>query len=226
MTSSDDPTRCELLLSLGEAHARAGETQAAQEAFLEAAGIARRCDLPRQLAQAAIGYGGRIVWARVADDERLIPLLEDALVVVPEDELGLRARLVARLAGALRDDVSVERRKSLSGEAVELARRSGDSEALAVALEGRSVVALGALNDLQEILTLADEIRALGEQSGDKEKVVHGHYTRAHALFEVGDSAGHVELEAAATVAAELRQPTQLWLVHAAQATILLAQGR
>jgi predicted ATPase len=59
----DDQARCELLLSLGEARARAGESVSAREAFVQAADIAGRCGLPRHLARAATGYGGRIVWA-------------------------------------------------------------------------------------------------------------------------------------------------------------------
>ena len=53
-----------------------------------------------QLARAAAGYGGRIVWAR-ADDDLLVPLLEEGLAVLSADDVELRVRLLARLAGAL-----------------------------------------------------------------------------------------------------------------------------
>jgi DNA-binding SARP family transcriptional activator len=99
----DESTRCELLISLGEAEIRAGDTPAAKKALLEAAGIARRLGLSHELARAAMGYGGRIVWARAGDDDQLVPLLEEGLAALEADDLELRARLLARLAGALRD---------------------------------------------------------------------------------------------------------------------------
>src|SRR5205814_7026301 len=56
--NSDERTRCELLLSLGDAESRAGNMVTAREAFLAAAAIARRLDLSRDIARAAGGYGG------------------------------------------------------------------------------------------------------------------------------------------------------------------------
>ena len=61
---SEEGARCELLLSLGEAEARAGDSPAAKKAFLDAAEIAQRLGLARELARAAAGYGGRIMFAR------------------------------------------------------------------------------------------------------------------------------------------------------------------
>ena len=56
-------------------------------------------------------------------DDRLIPLLEEALVGGPDEDIELRVRLLARLAGAIRDEHSRRRRDEMSNEAVELARR-------------------------------------------------------------------------------------------------------
>ena len=71
--------RCELLLSLGEAaDSRAGNTPAAKEDVSSRPPISRDASgSPRELARAAAGYGGRIVWARAGGDERLVPLLEE-----------------------------------------------------------------------------------------------------------------------------------------------------
>jgi hypothetical protein len=99
-SSTCEHGRCELLLSLGEARAWAGNSEAAQRAFLEAADLARRAGLSRELAQAAAGYGGRIVWARAGKDVRLVPLLESGLAALSEEHVELRVRLLARLAGA------------------------------------------------------------------------------------------------------------------------------
>ena len=71
-----------------------------------------------ELARAALGYGGRIVWQRAGDDQRLVPLLEEALAALGETRPRAAGRLLARLAGALRDQPSLEPRSSLSREAV------------------------------------------------------------------------------------------------------------
>ena len=123
---SDTPIRCELLLSTGDSRDAGGQSQAAKEAFLEAAELAERAGLRRELARAAAGYGGRNSWARAGTDHRLVPLLEAGLSAVANDDIELRARLLARLAGALRDEHSRTRRDALSAEAVELARRTGN----------------------------------------------------------------------------------------------------
>ena len=114
----DERTRCELLLSAGEAQMRAGNTQAAKRAFLDAAGIGRRLGLPRELARAAAGYAREDMYLRAAGDDRLVPLLEEGLVALADEDVALRVRLLARLAGALRDEPSRDRRDRLSREAV------------------------------------------------------------------------------------------------------------
>jgi eukaryotic-like serine/threonine-protein kinase len=221
----DDQARCGLLLSLGEAKARAGDTAAAKSAFLDAADIARRLGLARELATAAAGYGGRIVWDRAGDDDRLVPLLEAGLAALGGEDVLLRARLLARLAGALRDEHSRDRRDTLSSEAVELARRAQDPAALAYALDGRAA-AIVAPDTVVECLALGTELGEVAERSGDTERVMAGHFHRLIAELRVGDiSAAEADLAAATRIADELKQPAQLWLARASQAMLALAAG-
>jgi DNA-binding SARP family transcriptional activator len=223
---SDEKARCELLCALGEAEARAGDSPAAKRAFLEAAGIARRLGLTRELARAAVGYGGRIVWARAGDDDRLVPLLEEGLATLAEDDVELRARLLARLAGALRDEPARERRDTLSGEAVELARRTGNPAALAYALDGRAACIV-APDTVAECLALGSELCEVAKRIGDTERVAAGHSHRIIAQLLVGDvRAAEVDLAAASRIAQELRQPAQLWQYCASRAMLALAAGR
>jgi DNA-binding SARP family transcriptional activator/tetratricopeptide (TPR) repeat protein len=223
---SDEETRCKLLLSLGEAEIRAGDSPDAKRAFADAAGIARRHGLARELARAAAGYGGRIVWARAADDDRLVPLLEEGLAALGEQDVELRVRLLARLAGALRDEHSSERRVELSREAVELARRTGNPAALAYALDGRGAAILAA-DTLAELLAVTDELGELAERINDVERLVHSHLLRSVAQIMVGDlPAAQLSLAAAGRAADELRQPAQLWQVCAHQAMLELGRGR
>jgi DNA-binding SARP family transcriptional activator len=224
--SDRDETRCELLLSLGEARIRAGASSPAKDAFREAAEIARRLGLPYALARAALGYGGRIVWARAGSDNRLVPLLEEGLTALADKDPALRAKLLARLAGALRDDHSRERRDTLSREAVELARRTGDPTALAHALDGRAAAIL-APDTVAECLALSSELCKVAELIGDNERIVHGYLNRLIAEVMVGDvGQAEADLDAASRIADELRQPAQLFQVSAARSMLALATGR
>jgi hypothetical protein len=107
--SADEDTRCELLLALGDAIARGGDLPAAKEIFVRAADL-RASWTSRSTSRAALGYGGRWVWFRAGKDQRLIPLLEDAIEALPAGDNELQAMLLARLAGALRDRPVPERR--------------------------------------------------------------------------------------------------------------------
>ncbi len=224
--AADERTRCELLLSLGDAESRAGDTPGSKRAFLEAAGIARRLGLARELAHAAAGYGGRIVWGRAGDDDRLLPLLEEGLATLAEEDLDLRVRLLARLAGALRDEPVRERRDVLSREAVELARRAGSPAALAYALDGRAS-AIVAPDTVTECLALGTELCEVAERSGDRELVVAGCSHRYIAHMQIGDiGAAEVELDAMSRIADDLRQPARIWQACSSRAMMALAAGR
>src|SRR5207253_9973997 len=96
----DEGRRCELLLALGEAQWRAGETAKSKDTLERAAAIARRLGAVEHLGQAALGYGAGLGGFGVANraDERLVALLEEALEVLPPDDSLLRVRLLARLA--------------------------------------------------------------------------------------------------------------------------------
>ena len=223
---SDGATRCALLLSLGDAEARAGDRFAAKRAFLEAADISRRLGFSRELARAAAGYGGRIMIARAGGDAQLVPLLEEGLAALAEDDVELRVVLLSRLAGALRDEPSRARRDALSREAVELARRTGDLGALVGALTGRTSVIL-APDTIEECVELADELRDVAERVGDTEGALQGYLDRFIAQVLLGNvTSFEVALDAASRIARDLRQPSHAWQVCAAQAMLALASGR
>jgi DNA-binding SARP family transcriptional activator len=223
---SDARQRCELLLSLGAAEARAGDSVAADKVLLKAAAIARRLGLSRELARAAADYGGRMIWTRGSDAPGLLPLLEEGLAGLTDDDVELRARLLARLAGALRDEVSRDRRDKLSREAIEVARQTDNPAALAHALDGRSFAIL-APDTLAECMALGSELRALAERIGYSEGVVHGYMETISAQVALGDiDQVKADLDAARRIAAELRQPALLWDVCGADAMLALAAGR
>lgn len=224
--SEDDETRCRLLLALGNAQARGGDLAQAQETFFLAARSARELSDARLLAAAALGYGGRFVWPREEGDPRLTPLLRDALAALGDEGGALRARLLARLAGALRSHSSRKAPASASHEAVDLARRGGDPATLAYALESR-FAALWWPENTAERLEIATEIFQLAQESGDGERIAQAHDFRICCFMERGDiPAVDAELEAMTLLVEGLRQPAQRWLLLHTRAMRSLVDGR
>jgi tetratricopeptide (TPR) repeat protein len=223
--AGDDERRCELLLRLGDALARAGDEPAAKVAFLEAAGIARRSTLASHLARAGLGYGGRYVWMAARGDRHLVPLLEQGLRGLDDDDLELRARLLARLAGAIRDEHSPEQRMALSQEAVTIARRLGDPRTLGYTLDARACMA--APDMTEQNLADATELVEVAEQAGDAERAFFGHLYRTLFFLVLGDpEAMRVELDVTTQLAEELRQPGYKWGVGVVQPMLALFEGR
>lgn len=225
--SVDEAARCDLLLLLGDALARAGDAERAKEVFLEAAAVARRKGLASSLARAALGYGGRFVWEAARGDPHLRQLLEDALAALGDEESALRARVMVRLAaGPMRDDVAREARAELSRRSVEMAQRVDDPPTLAYVLDGR-YAAVWWPDNLDDRLSLSAELVAAAGRAGDRERQLQGHHYRCLALLEVGDMHGlHRELQAKARLAEELRQPAQWWYLISVQSTLAIFTGR
>ena len=221
-----EPTRCELLLSLGEKRESAGDRLGAKKAYLEAAGIARRLGLKSELAYAAAGYGGNYLFERAGSDDRLIPLLEEALEAVSDDDIELRVRLLSRLAGAIRDEHSRRRRDEISNEAVELARRTGHDAALAYALDARTH-ALIAPDTVDECRALGTELIEVAARTGNGDQIVHGRLNRFMANVVAGElGEAERDLEVLTGIAEQLRKPAHLWQARALRAELAIAGGR
>lgn len=213
----DEEKRCELLLALGDAQARANDMVSAKATFLRAADVARSAGMGERLARAALGYGGRFVMLP-EDDSRTVPLLEEALAA-DEHEDAVRARLLARLACARNNPA-----RSL--EAVELARRAGDPATLVWALEARSIIVWGP-DTLDEVLHMAEEILALAGEPGVSETVLNAHLQRLELLLTFANTAEVRPLvQAASRLADELRLPAARWHVTVHEVELALLAGR
>jgi len=226
--AGEQHARCDLLLVLGDAQARAGNSTASKQAFREAAELAEGAGLARHLARAALGYGGRFAWARASTDPALVPLLERALAAIGDQDDLVRVRLLARLAASGRDDPSGDRRARLGEEALRLARRCGDPATLAAAIEGHWIAVEGPDHQLRgDGIAVTDELIALAEQIGDTERVFAAHDHRLHGLWILGVRADvEAVLEAQAALADELRQPAQRWHVGTGRTMLALMEGR
>jgi tetratricopeptide (TPR) repeat protein len=224
----DDPSlTCDLLLSLGEALSRAGEEDDSRSTLRRAAALAEQHGWPDRLARAALSYGGRFSWQRASTDPEYVPLLERALTGIGEDESRNRAQLLARLAGALRDDPNRDRRVAVGEEAVEIARRLGDPETLAVALEGRWNALEGPDAFDEDDLALTGELVALWESIGEKDRLFTAHDHRLNTFWRRCDRSGvDLELDVLSRLAAELRQPAQRWALGTARTMLALMEGR
>lgn len=217
--------RADLLLALGDASARAGNLGSAQASYLDAAELGR-AGRPDVLARAAMGYGGRFVWSRAGEDHRVISLLEEALVALDAGPSELRVRLLARLAGASRDDPDISGRDRLSAEAVDQAKQLGDPAALAYALAGRGAAVMEGPLPAVDPPFVPRELVDAATSAGDRELLFEGRQHEFVACLASGDTAGAERaLHHLSELAQSLRQPAQLWLVRTVTASLQLLRG-
>jgi hypothetical protein len=222
--------RSDLLLRLGDACWRAGDTRAARAGFEEAAELARRLGDGERLARAALGYvvglGGFLLFARFEVGATAGGLLEEALAALPNGDGPLRARLLARLAVEMYFSDEVERRLEVSTEAIEMSRRLGDSEALVTALYARHW-ALGAPEMVHERLRNTEEMLAVAAATGNQELAFVSHNARFYCLLELCDGPG-IDAETAAVVelAERIRQPFYRWHAVCLQVIRATLDGR
>lgn len=223
----DESRRCEALLRLGEAQARSGATPTAKETFLEAAEIATRLDLPEMLARAAFGYSGRFPWMRAATDRQVVPLLRQALNALGDEDSVLRATLLARLAGALRDQPSLEPRASIAREAVEMARRIGDQGTIFYAILAEWGASLLGPDGVSGQGSVAKELNSLAEEVQDLERLFEAGWVRFIGFMTRGLVwEARAQHEMMTRVANELGQPSQLWYAGVIETILALSDGR
>lgn len=221
----DQERRGELLLKLGHSLIRAGQVERARETFLRAAEVARNVDAPELLAASALGYGKHTMAIGVSD-RILVGLLENALDKLGAVETPLRVDVMTRLALELYYSDELERREELSSEAVELARRIEDPEALSYAIETAAFATAGPDNAAERVAA-GGHVLVLAEETGNRERRAVGYVPRLPALLELGDIATFDnEIEAYAALASELRDPAHLWYSTMLRATRALFGGR
>jgi tetratricopeptide (TPR) repeat protein len=226
----DEAVRCELLLRLGDAQARAGDYPDAKETYLQAAQLSRRLASPERLARAALGFGepqaerGRV-------DQRLVVLLQEALDSLSPRDGSLRVRLLARLSAELTFSTELtlseelQRIEPLSRQAVEMARRVGDVASLGSALHARWL-ALMAPDDQDERSALAGEVLRLARMTGDRELELLGRVVRLASSLESADiQAVEADMAAHARLANELRMPVHQWTAATMRAMCALLRG-
>jgi tetratricopeptide (TPR) repeat protein len=227
-TDAKPDVRVSLLLGLGRAESLSGRVDEAKEAYRQAADLASEHGLTGALAQAAIGYGGRFVWFRAGADIRLVPMLVEALRRLPVTDSPDRVRLLARLAGALRDDTSPERRLAVSAEALAMARRLGDRRSLGYALIGRYTAIMGPDHG-EEMASIGRELVDLEASNDDIQTRVAGSFwIDALAFFEGGRERTSLRelAESIDRLVDELRDANLRWTRGVIWTILALLEGR
>ncbi len=231
----DERQRCELLLTLGDAHRRAGNTAAAKETFRAAADLARLLHaygeeqqtaslVARAALGFALGFSGTTVSGGV-EDPFIVNLLEESLQALGTAESPLRVRVLSRLAMELYWSNDTRRRATLSQEAIASARQMEDPIALASALNARHVV-LQEPGNVEERLAIATEMMWLARKVEDKELTLRGHMWRLSDLLELGDlPTADREIVVYAQRAEELQQPSYLWFLAVWNSTRMWLRG-
>ena len=125
----------------------------------------------------------------------------------------MRAWVLARLSVALSLMADESRRRSLSEEAVAVARAIGDRRALGYALAAHCDATSGP-DHCDDRVAASAEIVRLGAETGDRQLELLGLRLRVVALLEIGDiGAADVAVERFALIAERLRQPLYRWYV-------------
>ncbi len=164
--ASNPGIECDLLTALGDALNRAGDRRH-RHVLNEAAVAARSLRDARRLGLIAIAINKRGVTSSALVDAELVTMLEEAVAGLPDEEVGLRARLIGLLVAELGYSPSVVgRQQDLSREAVELARRSGDDSILGGVLVAMHKMTSSADN-LEERIAETTEMARVAKETDD-----------------------------------------------------------
>jgi tetratricopeptide (TPR) repeat protein len=205
-----------------------GDGARAQRVCLRAAELAQRLGNPERLARAALGFAGpsRITFAR-AVSQTGPELLERAIDSLGEAETPLRARTMARLVLSLRHvPAHRERKRSLAGQALEMARRIGEPAALSEALAAYHE-ATWRPDNVAERLAITRELARSAGELGDGALAATAHARIASALLELADIDGsRRELEHLERLAETLQQSYPRWFLAVSRASHAYLEGR
>ncbi len=222
--SPDEHHRGALLAGSGEALLHAGDAAGARVRFKQVTGLARRTRDAKLLARAALGAGGLGVQIADVDGER-VGLLEEALHATADSDPATKSALLARLAVELYYAPDRDRSETLSAEAVVTAKASGDSTALASALNARHV-ALWRPDRLTQRTDVAREMIAAAQTARDPALQLQARNWLITDLFEAGDlTAWRAERARHAGLAEQLRLAAFTWYATLWEAVDELCAG-
>jgi tetratricopeptide (TPR) repeat protein len=218
--------RCRLLLPLARAHARAGNREAADQAYLETAALARAHRLTAELCQAALAYGGAGYVRGDWDPATMERLLTDARHMAGDTDTSVRPRLQAREAYLAEGAMAPEQRDLVITDAVIAARSTGDAIARMATLQILCRT-LAVPDHCSRLVETANELIALADSEDQEEYALLGRRERIRALVSLGDmSAAMRDIRQVAALADALRQPYYRAIASCLLASSALFDGR
>jgi serine/threonine protein kinase len=220
-----DSELCDLLVRRGEAERQAGDRNF-RETLLEAAELAREIGDTRGLVRAALANSRGMQSETGIVDEARVAMLDAALRVVGDGDSAERARLLAMQAAELMYSAEWDRRVRLADEALAIARRLDDPDALSMVLNMRFVTLLVPETHAER---RANTVEAVGaaERLSDPLARFFAYHWRGYALVEAGDiAAARSWLAREREIADRFHQPTAVWLAQADEANLAIIAGK
>jgi DNA-binding SARP family transcriptional activator len=213
--------RCDLLLGLGTARRALYQRLSTLEAFRAAAEIAIDLADADLLVRAAWGLAATSEYS--ADSQTVVDVMRQGLAALPPGDSLARVTLTAGLARALPPGPHVA---MLGREAIEMARRLDDAEAILVAA-GAGLITTWAPDNLEERIALSSEIIATGHELGWVALAHEARAWRSACAEEVGRyAAADADLLAVRNWTSTSQQPFFVGLVNMRDAARALYQGR
>jgi len=219
----DQAARYELLMASGDARMQSGDGEGSQQTYDRAIEIARTLNDPERLARAALGFAELLPIGFV--DQQKLNRLDEALARIGPEDSSLRARLLAQRGIAVYFRSQDELRANC-GEAVDIARRVGDREALTRSLFASLYGAIDLVN-VDQRLAMAEELVSLAEETEDNELLLRGLFARGTIQIIRGEvEAANADIDKFESVAAELRITRWIWQAELFRAMQALFDGR
>jgi DNA-binding CsgD family transcriptional regulator len=213
--------RSSLLCRLGTAKLRLFDVIGAEAALQLAATSARAAADPNALAEVALAMESMSSAEWMSTGKALC---DEALEALPTDDNPLRARLLAQRAAEAAFIGSPEV-DEMSREALAMADRTGDPQALRSALRARQLACSGP-DGVHERMSLGDRMLAVGVADDDAEALLWGRMWRFDAFCQLGrlDDA-EAELPPVGEATARMRTAVAQWHHVRGQAAIAHARG-
>ena len=225
MSPLDNAKQTDVLLAMGDAHTKAGDTDQAMDAYRTAANVARAQDLHEQFARAAIGFEDAS-WRPGMYGGAAAVLLEEALLRIPDEDSAIRTMLLGAVGRALVFSGSVERAEQFSRRAAQMARRLADPALLmTVLMKGMADRIRPEL--LEERVAAQKELLGIAQRAGRENSDTLS--ARSWAVFDqlsLGDMEGlSKNMDGLQQGGIRLRQPFFVYVASAMSAIIAMADG-
>lgn len=181
-----DPRTAETYLRKGRVALTAGKIPQAIESLTRGVELARRLGDARLFTDCMLVL---VLGSSHLPQHQSVPLLKEALSMLPEADLKRRAPTLANLAFALRSTTSVSEAGKVGRQAIALARESGDPEILARVLRVVCMALRGHAETLGERIRHGTEALKLCETLNDPDEIAECCYWHLLNLVEDGQIA-------------------------------------